>query len=298
MLWKNGDEKDLYIQGTWLQKLQISPRLPSGLPMELTNPPLPSVRVEAEHRENCRLMLENCCRLATRFLPTSLRTYTRLLDAIGAALFDSSLAHVECNRPEVLSTAIWKYDTLGFIFEDFLTLAVHLDLFRYVEDKVSRLQPGIQAATASRLLIVATLKCQKWLEQSSRFGQEDLKEDEHILGVDKESKHASELSGTAERDWAVLDREEAGPSFHMMQILMGFGTDTDFEAWGTSARQVMDLRRWELAGSPNFQKISQSFDFAKETSGGLTRRAKGVFHRLEAAHTTGSGKELRPMWPR
>lgn len=282
MLWKNGDEEDLRIQGTRLPELQLSsrmpmdmsPKLPSNFPLEPTNTPLPPMQLDEDRGENSRLMLENCFELATSFLPTSLRTYTRLLDAIGAALFDGGLTDVECNRPEVLSSTIWKYDELGFIFENFLALAVHLNLFEYVEAKVSRLQPSIQKATASRLLTVATLKRQSWLKQSAMSLQKDLEKDEYVLGVDQETKHASE-----EQDWAVLDRRAANPSFYMMHLLIRYGADPDFEAYGTSARQVVDLRRHELAGSLNVQRIMQSFDSARDKSGGLTRRAKSVFHK-------------------
>lgn len=285
MLWKNGDKGDLLIQGRRLPNPGFAPpapswvsqNLPSGLPLELTTATLSPM--DADRMEDSRLMLESCLDLATSFLPTSMRIYVRLLDAIGAAIFDSSAAEAECNRPEVLTHAIWRYPAQAFVYEDFLSLAVHLNLFEYVDAKISNLQPGLQMQTASRLLVVAARKCQKWLKQSVLSYQKASDNLERTYSIDKGLEHADVGFVTIEQDWEVLDREEANLSSHMVQILMRHGADPDFQSFGMSASQILKLRRTELAGSINFQNIIRSFDSERNNTGRLARKARSVFHR-------------------
>lgn len=225
-------------------------------------------------------MLQNCVEFATAFLPTNLQTYMRLLDAIGSAIFDGSIAEVKCNRKEVLGSTIWKHDALGFFFENFLALAVHLNLFEFVEANISRMQPGDQVVTASRLLIVAALKNGQWLKHSETPLLKDQGNSERVCGVDQESDHASESLVITEQYWMALDSEEIKcPNCHMMRILMRYRADPDFQAYGTSARQILDVRRSELAHLLNFQGIMRIFGCARDDSGSLTKRAKSVFHR-------------------
>lgn len=285
MLWKNSDEDDHKIQGAPLPEPQRSFRvptvmpsilpLPPGFPLEPTNPSLRPVQLGQDRRKDRRLVLENCFRLATSIYPHSVKTYTRLLDAIGTALFDAGLADVECNRPEVLSSAIWKHETLGFVFENFLSLAVHLNLYHYVGFKLSNLKQDIQTATASRLLIVAVLKRHQWLKQTSEAFRNDHGKFKRFNATYQNFSDASWLLETPERAMARSDREETDPSFRIVQILMEHQADLDFQAYGTSARKVMDLRRSDLSSSPDFEKISQRFGFINK-SAGLSRRTKGV----------------------
>lgn len=210
--------------------------------------------------EESKHMLENCLEHASGFLPRSLETHTRLLDALGAALFAGGAANMEFNQPKTLRTAIWEYKRRGFIFEDFLSLAVHCNLFEYVEAKISCLAPEERTATASRLLVTAALKRSQLLKKP-RHSQAD---NPGRVAKSDSLKQASEPIGTEERDWNLLDQEEATPSFHMVQVLMRHGANPDVPAFGVSARRIVDIwRRWELVNSTNFQKIVECLDSAK-----------------------------------
>lgn len=213
----------------------------------------------ADCRQESRRMLENCLEHALGFLPSSLKSHTRLLDALGAALFEFGAANMEFNQPKTLETAIWEYKRLGFIFEDFLSLAVHCNLFEYVAAKISCLAPEVQTAMASRLLAIATLKRGRLLKKPRQSLAENPGRvaESHNLQQDPESLE------TAEGDWNLLDHEEASPSFHMMHVLMRHGADPDVPTFGISARRIVDMRRWELVNSANFQKIVESLDSAK-----------------------------------
>ena len=292
MLWKSGDEKDLKIQATKPPTLQLPPAMPSslsfGLPPSSSSPeltptttlPSPVIQSDEVRKENSRIMLENCVELATNFLRSSLQSYIRLLDAIGAAIFDGGSAVAECNQQEVLSSAIWSNDTLGFVFEDFLTLAVHLNLFAYVETKISHMPPALKVATVSRLFIVATLKREQWLYKRMMSLQKNWDYSKRVCGTDVESDTAPDHSVKTEHEWKDFDMDEVdNPSFHMMQMLMRHGANPDFLAYGTSARQNLTLRYSELAGSQYFQNLLWILDFTRDDSGRFIRRVRSVFHR-------------------
>lgn len=269
MLWRNSVDAQLKLRSGSSPAPPGASAFPPGCPsidsstdttadMELFEPTL----FVAECGEESRRMLENCLEHASGFLPSSLKTHMRLLDALGAALFDDGAANMEFNQPKTLRTVIWEYKRRGFIFEDFLSLAVHCNLFEYVAAKISCLAPEERTATASRLLVIAALKRGQLLKKP-RHSQTDKP------GRVTESpslKQASESLETAERDWSLLDQEEAAPSFHMMQVLMRHGADPDVPAFGISSRRIIDMRRWELVNSTNFQKIVESLDSAKYDS--------------------------------
>lgn len=290
MLWKNGTEKNLIVQGTPLTQPQ-SPVIPSDHPLGINSAPSlalqptpkSSVIQSAERRrEKSRLMLEKCLVFAEILLPPSMQTYMRLLDALGAAIFDGGMAEAECNLQEVLSSAIWKYDELGFVFEDFLALAVHFNVFEYVEAKISLLEPATRVAMASKLLVVATLKRRPWLRQAATSLPKG-PDSTNACGDEQESSHVFKSLAMNEHDWKTLSQEEVkeNPSFHMVQVLMRNGADPDFQAYGMSARRIVELRRGELAGSHNFESIMAIFDSTRHGSGRLARRARGagVFHK-------------------
>lgn len=288
MLWKNGDEEDLKIHGPPLLKLQPPSRMSSGLPLgmpsgfqsEHTTMPPTLIRSDKDRRQNSRMMLETCVDLGTSFLPGSPDTSTRLLDAIGAAIFDGDMAKAECNRHDVLSSVIWKHDSLGFVFENFLALAVHSNLFEYVDAKISRLPRDDQVATASRLLIVAVLKCFNWF-QPQAVSMENPSISKGFCGADQKPDHAPMPFEITERELKLLSQEETASnlSFHMTQVLMNHGADPDFQAYGMSARQILELRRVELEHSVNFRHIKRCFDSKRGITGCFTRRAKSVFHK-------------------
>lgn len=235
---------------------------PSGVPSEGTTANM-ELFEPTQFVVDCGLdsgrMLLDCLKYAAAFLPSSPQSHTRLLDALGAALFDDGTAGAECNQPRSLRKCIWEYQRRGFIFNDFLSLAVHCNLFEYVEAKISGLPPEMQASTASQLLVVAALKRGEFLKETTL---DHIYHPITVPGSD-DLKRASGSTATTEHDWDQLDRELTNPSFHMMHILMGHGADPDFEAFGTSARRVVDLRRWELVDSPNFRKIVECFDMSK-----------------------------------
>lgn len=259
MMWRNSMEPQLE---PWRESYPLPPSSstsPSSLSPAVSSA---NVTTSMEFSEptslvsGCEMIfkhrLETCFEHAKAFLPSSLQAHTRLLDALGAALFKDGPAQVEFNQPRTLRKAIWEHDRLGFIFEDFLPLAVHFNLYEYVAAKLSRLPPELQMATASRLLVVAALKRGQLLKKAefpSRQKSGEFIEDDVL-------KQASERSATTEHDWDTLEQEVANPSFHMMEVLMRFGADPDSQALGEfSARRVVDSRRWELVGSPNFQEI-------------------------------------------
>lgn len=262
MLWRNSVEAELKLRreraptppDSSILPLRWTSEVSSGnvtASMELFEP----TQFVADCGQDSKSMLENCLEHAVGFLPSSLQSHTRLLDALGAALFEGGTAGVEYNQPRALRTAIWEHRRLGFFFEDFLSLAVHCNLFEYVAAKISCLPPEAQVATASRLLVVAVVKRGQLLKKAALPNQ-DKSGGEVKLGGDFE--HASECSGTIKKDWSVLDQEGANPSFHMVQVLMHHGADPEFKAFGISARRIVDNRCWELVGSANFREIKHS----------------------------------------
>jgi hypothetical protein len=291
-LWKNGDEGDLKMQGQATHLRTPQPPTPSsglslglspGSVLELPTTTSPSaIQSDKDRRENSRIVLESCVQFASSFLPNSLQTYIRLLDAIGSALFDGSVGEVECNRQEALSSAIWNYNALGFVFEDFLALAVHLDLLEYVEAKIPHLQPAVQVATTSRLLTVALLKRHQWLVKQPTISlQKNADHSKHVCNADQAFDAASDPLPTARHNFEALDRKKASSAFHMMQVLMRYGADPDFQAYGMSARRALELRQLEYPSEP-FTVLLRSFDFLDSARGislRLTKRAKNVFHR-------------------
>lgn len=266
MLWRNVHEDALNLR----KKDQRTLARPSGSPPG-TNPGVssPEVTVDMESfeptylvtgfRESARRMLENCFEYAVCFLSTSLQTHTRLLDALGAALFNSETTGLECNLSRTLRLAIWEYRRLRFVFEDFLSLAVHSNLFEYVEAKISRLPAEIQVTISSRLLVVAALKSGPWLKKAPLhrlFGPDRVSDSDDL-------KRGSGSPAPMEHNWDKLDRDSANPNFHMIQVLMQHGADPDFQAFGVSARQVLSSRHCECKGSPDFKRILESFGSAK-----------------------------------
>lgn len=191
------------------------------------------------------------------------------------------MTELECNRPEVLRSAIWKYDQLGFVFPDFLTLAVYLNLFEYVEAKILRLESTDQVATVSRLLVVAALKRQAWLRQTATTPE--TRESRSAYGSEKEYSQAVQSLLMNKHDLMRLsqEKERDNPNVLMVQILMRNGADPDYEAYGQSARQVLDSRRWEHADPSHFESIMQTFDPTKDSFGKQTGklRVPGFFHR-------------------
>lgn len=294
MLWKNISKGDLITQGRRVPTLlSTSPAVSLGLPPgglpELTTPLAPA-QPDLDRSENARTFLENCVDLATNFLPNSLRTYMRLLDAIGSAIFDDGITEAECNRPEVLRCVIWRHDALlcafkGFVFEDFLSVAVHLNLFDYVDTKISVLQPELQVTTASRLLVVAALKRQKWLKQSNMTLPKNSMTPSVHGGKGKLENTNKDFVTVKENGKVLPEREQNSVSFHMMQVLMRHGADPDFKAYGMSAREILDHRRTELTDSLDFQKVMSSFDSVKYHKGMLTKTGRSVFHRRNRSGT-------------
>lgn len=271
MLWRNSVEAQLKLQRERAPTPPDSSISPSGGPpevwsanitetMELFEP----TQFVADCGQDSKPMLEHCLQHAVGFLPSRLQSHVRLLDALGAALFEGGMAEVECNQQTNLRTAIWEYERVGFVFEDFLSLAVHCNLFEYVAVKLSCLPPEVQVATASRLLVVAALKGGQLLKKTALPHQENAS---GVVELSGDFEHATECSVTTKNDWSVLDQEGANPSLHMMQVLMDHGADPEFKAFGFSARRIVDLRRWELVDSPNFREIVHIFDAAKDASG-------------------------------
>lgn len=274
MLWKNVREDEMKSRTQTQPTLQHPSALPARMPsagsslyanasMQLSEP----MSLLADQGEDSQLMLENCLKHAIGFLPNGLQTHTRLLDALGAVLFEVPTAEVECNQPRALHSAIWTNLSPRFVFEDFLSLAAHCNLFEYVTAKISFLSPADQRTTASRLLVIVTMKRGQWLRIATSSQQENV----NIVAESGAPRIAPESSATKDYELYADNRK-------MMQILLQYGADPDFQAYGTSARQVIDHRRWELAGSLDVQSILQSFDSASNSSRRLTKRAKSIFH--------------------
>lgn len=266
MLWMNRVEAKYKLRRENPPTLPDSSKFPSGWASEVSSANVTTsmelfepTQFVADCGQSSKRMLENCLEHAVGFLPSSLQSHTRLLDALGAALFERGAAEVEYNQPGTLRMAIWEYNRRlgGFIFEDFLSLAVHCNLFEYVAVKISCLPPEARVVTASRLLVVAALKRGQLLKKAALPRQDNAA---GVVELSGDCKHASECPETTKNDWSVLDQEEANPSFHMVQVLMHHGADPEFKAFGISARRIVDLSRWDLVGSPNFREIVTIFD--------------------------------------
>jgi hypothetical protein len=181
-----------------------------------------------------RTMLGRCLSSPFLLVLEDRATYCKILDIIGEALFGTDTATLATRQ------------RLGILppVDDFLSLAVHCNLFEYVTEKLRqlRLRDPSLSYQCSRLLQIAVSKATAlFLTESMPKLDFDMESDEE---ADIDSCNNSDGDDDSIYDWAGF-RGRDGPNISMVKILLRHGADPYFAIGGTCSRQIVMQRLYE-----------------------------------------------------
>jgi hypothetical protein len=196
------------------------------------------------HTETFRTMLERFLNGAMVLLLKDRATYYKVLESIGGALCGTEISSLAARQ------------RLGIVspVDDFLSLAVHSNLFEYVTEKLSqlRLKDSSLVHECSRLLRVAVSKDTAFLNtrgmpetysldlgSGANYDAHSDKNSE----VQPDADHGLVLGGDdgLDNDWVGF-RGHDGPNIHMVKILLCHGADPHYAINGTSSHQILMQR--------------------------------------------------------
>jgi hypothetical protein len=178
-----------------------------------------------------RTMLERCLNSALALSLKDRDTYCKLLEIVGGALFGTDPATLVARQ------------RLGILYpvDDFLSLAVHCNLFEYVTEKLCQLGPRDPSLVyqCSRLLQIAVSKATAFLHTEGISDIFDLD-----MEPDADSENNSDGDDDLDDDWVGF-RGRDGPNIHMVKILLRHGADPYYAISGTCSRQIVIQRLYE-----------------------------------------------------
>jgi len=204
-----------------------------------------------------RTRLGRCLNSALVYLRKDRATYCKMLDIIGGALFGPDTATLVARQRLGITSPV----------DDFLSLAVHCNLFEYVTEKLRqlRLRDPSLSNQCSRLLQIAVSKATA-LKLTEIMPELDF-DMESNAEADTDPGNKSDGDNNLNDEW-VRFRGRDGPSISMVKILLRHGADPYFAIGGTYSRQIVIQRLYE-PGCPFYvelRKILTVFDSeVKET---------------------------------
>jgi hypothetical protein len=190
-----------------------------------------------------RTMLGRCLNSPLVLSLKDRATYCKILDIIGEALFGTD------------TTTLVARQRLDFMspVDDFLSLAVHCNLFEYVTEKLRqlRLRDPSLSYQCSRLLQIAVSKATALLftESMPEFNF-DMESDAE---ADTDSGNNSDGDDDLKDGWVGF-RSRDGPNISMVKLLLRHGADPYFPISGTWSRQIVMQRLYEPA-SPFYVEL-------------------------------------------
>jgi hypothetical protein len=190
-----------------------------------------------------KTMLGRCLSSASVYLLKDRATYCKMLDIIGGALFGPDTATLVARQMLGIMSPV----------DDFLSLAVHCNLFEYVTEKLRqlRLRDPSLSYQCSRLLQIAVSRTAALplTESMPEWGIESDAE------ADTDSGNNSVGDDDLNDDW-VRFRGRDGPNISMVKILLRHGADPYFAIGGTCSRQIV-MQRLDEPVWPSYVELRE-----------------------------------------
>lgn len=233
-------------------------------------------------------MLERYLAFAMQFLPNNKTTHFELLETLGAAIFreDSPGLVWKHIRADIIICRDPNPDVEFRLPDNFLSLAVHCNLFEYVDNKL--LQAQLPGPEVSRYLQFAVLKRESLLTTAPAPFSDDSTDDSNSPEPEIATRDGPHLAYGHADEW-IGHRTIDGPNLHMVHILLRHGADPDCKAHKISPRQLVQKRieahkihlkdpSGDLATYEEILDIFKAWTASSKTSTGLTAKAKKIFN--------------------
>lgn len=241
-------------------------------------------RMFEEH--DFKSMLERYLAFAMQLLPNNKAAHFELLDTLGAAIFreDSpGLVWKQLGADIIISH--YPRTDVEFRLDNFLSLAVHCNLFEYVDNKLLKAQ--LPVPEVSRLLQVAVFKRESLLATAPTPFSDDSADDSNSPEPEVPTRDGLQPAYGHADEW-IGNRTIHNPNLHMVHILLRHGADPDCKAHRISPRQLLQKQletlvylkasSWDVTLYEEILELFKAWNTSSKTSTGLTAKAKRIFN--------------------